>query len=103
MSIIHITSKNFEEAVVNAPQKVLLDFTATWCGPCRMIAPILEQIAEENEHITVGKIDVDEDPALAVKFGIASIPTLILMDKGQPVATRVGLQTNPQIEKMIEG
>ena len=103
MSIIHITSKNFEEAVVNAPQKVLLDFTATWCGPCRMIAPILEQIAEENEHITVGKIDVDEDPALAVKFGIASIPTLILMDKGQPVATRVGLQTKPQIEKMIEG
>lgn len=103
MSIIHITSKNFEEAVVNAPQKVLLDFTATWCGPCRMIAPILEQIAEENEHITVGKIDVDEDPALAVKFGVASIPTLILMDKGQPVATRVGLQTKPQIEKLIEG
>ena len=103
MSIIHITSENFEEAVVNAPQKVLLDFTATWCGPCRMIAPILEQIAEENEHITVGKIDVDEDPALAVKFGVASIPTLILMDKGQPVATRVGLQTKPQIEKLIEG
>ena len=80
-----------------------MDFTATWCGPCRMIAPILEQIAEENEHITVGKIDVDEDPALAVKFGVSSIPTLILMDKGQPVATRFGLQTKPQIEKLIEG
>ena len=86
---------------MNAPQRVLLDFTATWCGPCMMITPILEQIAEENEHITVAKIDVDEAPTLAVKFGVASIPTLILMDKGQPVATRVGLQSKAQIEKMI--
>ena len=103
MSIIHITAENFDETVLNASNKVLLDFTATWCGPCRMIAPILEQIAEENEHITVGKIDVDEDPSLAVKFGVASIPTLILMDKGQPVGTRIGLQTKAQIEKLIEG
>lgn len=101
MSVIHITAENFEEAVINAPQRVLLDFTATWCGPCMMIAPILEQIAEENEHITVAKIDVDEAPTLAVKFGVASIPTLILMDKGQPVSTRVGLQSKAQIEKMI--
>lgn len=103
MSIIHITSENFEQTVIQAQNKVLLDFTATWCGPCRMIAPTLEQIAEENEHITVGKIDVDEDPGLAVKFGVSSIPTLILMDKGQPIATKVGLQTKAQIEKLIEG
>ena len=102
MSIIHITAENFEEAVTNAANKVLLDFTATWCGPCRMIAPTLEQIAEENEHITIGKIDVDEDPSLAVKFGVSSIPTLILMDKGTPVGTRVGLQTKAQIEKLIQ-
>lgn len=101
MSIAHITADNFEELVMKSPKPVLLDFWATWCGPCMMIAPTVEQIAEENEHILVGKVDVDQDPSLAVKYGITSIPTLLLIHNGQVVATRVGLQSKAQIEKMI--
>ena len=101
MSIVKITSEIFEELVVKAENKVLLDFWATWCGPCRMIAPFVEEIAQENEHLTVGKIDVDEEAALAVKFGIASIPTLVLMEKGQVVDKLIGYRPKADIEKFI--
>ena len=82
MSVVHITKANFEELVTNSTKPVLLDFWATWCGPCRMVAPIVEEIAAEREDILVGKINVDEEMELAVQFGIISIPTLIVMKNG---------------------
>lgn len=101
MPIIEITKENFEQNVLNAENKVLLDFWATWCGPCKMIAPYVEQIAEENPQITVGKIDVDVCPELAVQFGINSIPTLVVMDKGEPVAQAVGFRHKADILKLL--
>jgi thioredoxin 1 len=102
MPIVHITAENFEKQVLQAENKVLLDFWATWCGPCRMIAPILEEIAAEDDHITIGKIDVDQEMALATKFGIVSIPTLIVMDKGEAVATAVGYRPKADILKLLK-
>lgn len=101
MSILNITKENFEEAVLRAPNRVLLDFWADWCGPCQMIAPIVNEIAEENEHITVGKVNVDEQMELAVKYGISSIPTLLIFEGGQVIATSVGLKSKEQIEKLL--
>ena len=102
MSVIHITNENFEEKVLQAQNKVLLDFWATWCGPCKMIAPYVEQVAEERTDITVCKIDVDEQPALAVKFGITSIPTLAVMEKGQVVKQALGYRPKADILKLLE-
>ena len=102
MSVVHITKDNFEELVLNSPNKVLLDFWATWCGPCQMIAPIVEEIAEENESITVGKIDVDKEMALAMQFGIVSIPTLIVMENGKVVSKAVGYRPKADLLKLIE-
>ena len=102
MSVVHITKDNFEELVLNSPGKVLLDFWATWCGPCQMIAPIVEEIAEENESITVGKIDVDKEMALATQFGIVSIPTLIVIEKGKVIAKAVGYRPKADLLKLIE-
>ena len=101
MSVIHVTKDTFEELVLKAENKVLLDFWATWCGPCQMIAPVLEEIAAENESITVAKVDVDEQRELAIQFGIASIPTLIVMDKGEPVAKMIGFRPKADIEKLL--
>ena len=86
MSIQKITSQNYEQLVVNATCPVLLDFWATWCGPCKMIAPVIDEIAEERADILVGKIDVDEERELAIRFGITSIPTLVVMENGQKKA-----------------
>lgn len=101
MSVIHVTKETFQQQVLEAENKVLLDFWATWCGPCQMIAPVLEEIAEENESITVAKINVDEEMELAMQFGIASIPTLVLMDKGQAVNKMIGFRPKADIEKFI--
>lgn len=100
MSAIHITKENFEE-VIRSEKPVLLDFWATWCGPCRMVAPIIEQIAEEREDIVVGKIDVDEQPELASRFQIMSIPTLVVMKDGQIVNQVVGARPKEQILEML--
>ena len=101
MEIITITKENFTEKVENAKDRVLLDFWATWCGPCRMVAPVLEEIAGDNETLTVGKIDVDQEPELAARFGIESIPTLIVMDGGKPAGKLIGYHSKTEIEKFF--
>ena len=101
MSVIHITKENFERLVMGSEKTVLLDFWATWCGPCKMIAPHISQIAEEREDILVGKIDVDTDPELAVRFGITSIPTLLVVRGGSVVTTAVGYRPKADIEKLL--
>ena len=102
MSIIHITAENYEAQVLNAEGKVMLDFWAPWCGPCRMIAPFLEEIAAEDESVTIGKINVDEEMALAAQFGIVSIPTLIVMENGKAVNTAVGYRPKADILKLLK-
>ncbi len=102
MSVIKITKDNFEEKVLKSQEKVLLDFWATWCGPCKMIAPILDEIAEENEWLTIAKIDVDEQPELAIKFGVASIPTLIVMENGEQVARQIGYRPKEDVLKLLK-
>ena len=102
MSMIHITAENYDAQVANAAGKVLLDFWAPWCGPCRMIAPFLEEIAAEDESVTIGKINVDEEMALAAKFGIVSIPTLVVMENGKAVQTAVGYRPKDDILKLLK-
>ena len=100
--IIHITAENFETQVVNASGKVLLDFWAPWCGPCRMIAPILEEISAEDESVVIGKVNVDDEMALAAQFGIVSIPTLIVMENGKAVQTAVGYRPKEDILNLLK-
>ena len=101
MAAINVSKDNFQQEVMNSDRKVLLDFWAPWCGPCRMVVPMVEEIALERPDIKVGKINVDENPELASRFGIMSIPTLILFKDGQIVDKRVGYQQKEQLEEMI--
>ena len=101
MSVVHITKDNFKELVLNNPKPVLLDFWATWCGPCRMVAPIVEEIAREQDNLLVGKINVDEEMELAVKFGIISIPTLIVMKNGEVANKAVGYMPKAEILNLL--
>ena len=102
MAVIHVTKANFEEQVLKSDKKVLLDFWAPWCGPCKMIAPHLDEIAAEDESIVIGKINVDEEMPLAARFGITSISTLILMEKGQVVKQTLGYRPKADILKFLE-
>lgn len=102
MSVQHITKENYEALVKNSNSTVLLDFWAPWCGPCRMVAPILDEIAEEREDILVGKVNVDEQMELAVQFAVASIPTLVVIRNGRAVATAVGYRPKADILKLLE-
>ena len=102
MSYVNITKANFEELVLNNPKSVLLDFWAPWCGPCRMVAPIVEEIAEEREDILLGKINVDEEMELAMEFGVASIPTLVVMKGGKIAAKSIGYKPKADIEKLLD-
>ena len=102
MSAIHISKENFQELVVNAEKKVLVDFWAPWCGPCRMVLPVVEEIAEEREDIVVGKINVDEQPELANQFGVMTIPTLIVFENGQEIQRSVGAKNKKAILNMVD-
>ena len=101
MSIVTVTKDNFKEEVLEAKGKVLLDFWAPWCGPCRMIAPMVDAIAAENGDIKVGKVNVDEEQELAQEFEIMSIPTLILFKDGKLVDRSVGVIPKPLIQRFV--
>ena len=101
MSAININKENFVSKVLNAESKVLLDFWAPWCGPCRMVVPIVEEIAEERSDIKVGKVNVDEQPELASKFGVMSIPTLVVMENGKIANQAVGARSKSAILAML--
>ncbi len=101
MSAININKNNFQSEVLNSEKKVLLDFWAPWCGPCRMVVPIVEEIADERPDIKVGKINVDEEVELASQFGIMSIPTLVVMEKGKIVNQAMGARPKEAILGML--
>ena len=101
MPAMNINKNNFQNEVMNADKPVLLDFWASWCAPCRMVVPIIEEIASEREDIKVGKINVDEQPELANKFGIMSIPTLVVMKNGKIVQQVSGARPKDAILGML--
>ena len=103
MSLITITKENFENEVMKSDKPVLIDFWASWCGPCRMVLPIVDEIAEEVTDKKVGKINVDEQPELAKAFSIVSIPTLIVVKDGKVVNTSVGVKPKDAILNMLNG
>lgn len=100
--VITVTNENFNEEVLNSEKPVLIDFWASWCGPCRMVAPILDEIAEEVPSVKVGKINVDEQQELAVKFEVMSIPTLVLVKDGQVVNKSVGAKSKAALLDFIK-
>ncbi len=102
MAVIEITKENFEAEVLKSDRTVLLDFWAAWCGPCRMLSPVVDEIGEENTQIKVGKVNVDEQLELASHFGIMSIPTLMVFKNGKPVKTSVGVQPKSAILSMLD-
>ena len=101
MAVITITKENFQSEAVQSDKPVLLDFWATWCGPCRMVSPIVDQIADERSDIKVGKINVDEQPELAQQFRIISIPTLVVMKDGQIANKAVGAMPKEEILALL--
>jgi len=103
MSIINITNDNFESEVLKAEQPVLVDFWAEWCGPCKMIAPILEQVADEYKgRLTLAKLDVEENQNIAMQYGVRSIPTLMLFKGGVVEAQHVGMLSKEQLSQLLE-
>ena len=103
MAVITITKENFEAEVLKSAQPVLLDFWAAWCGPCRMLSPIVDEVAEERTDVKVGKVNVDEQMELAMRFQVSSIPMLIVFKDGKAVAKSVGYRPKSEIAAMVEG
>lgn len=101
MSVMHIHKENFQEEVMNADRPVLLDFWASWCGPCQMLGPVIEQIADEQDEVKICKVNVDEQPELASQFGVMSIPTLVVMKEGKITNKSVGAKPKEQILAML--
>ena len=101
MNVIEITKENFEQEVMKSTKPVLIDFWASWCGPCRMIGPIVEEVANEVTHAKVGKVNVDDQPELAQQFGISNIPTLVVMKDGKIVNKVVGGRPKAELVEML--
>jgi thioredoxin 1 len=101
MSVTTITKDNFDQEILKESKTVLLDFWASWCGPCRMVSPIIDEIAKERSDLKVGKINVDEQPELAARYGVMSIPTLVVMKDGKVVNQTAGARPKPQILSLI--
>jgi thioredoxin 1 len=97
----HINTDNFEEEVIKAEGKVLVDFFATWCGPCTMLAPVLEQVADSKPEVKIVKVDVDEEPELATRYKVMSIPTLIVFEKGEVVKKSLGVISKAELLDLI--
>ena len=101
MAVVTITKENFEQEVLQSTKPVLLDFWASWCGPCRMVVPIVEEIARERNDIKVGKVNVDEQPELAGQFGVMSIPTLLVFEQGKLVRQAVGARPKASVLDLL--
>ena len=101
MAVITITKENFAQEVLQSEKPVLLDFWASWCGPCRMLSPIVDEVAEERSDVKVGKVNVDEQPELASRFGVVSIPTLVVMKNGKIVDQAIGARPKNAILGML--
>lgn len=101
MSAMHITKENFQKEIMESSSTVLLDFWAPWCGPCRMVSPIVDEIADEHPEFTVGKVNVDEENELAASFKVVSIPSLFVIKNGEIVNSSVGAKTKQQILSML--
>ena len=102
MSVINVNKNNFSQEVLNSDRPVLLDFWASWCGPCRMLSPIVDEIAEEREDIKVCKINVDEEPELANQFQVMSIPSLFVLNEGKVVAQSLGVKPKAQVLALLD-
>ena len=102
MSVIQVNKNNFEE-IKNSDKVVLLDFYADWCGPCRMVSPVVDEIAKENSDIVVGKVNVDDEQELASAFGVVSIPMLVVLKDGQEINRSVGAKPKAQILALLKG
>lgn len=102
MAIVKVTESNFEKEVLQAEGKVLVDFWAAWCGPCRMLSPIVEEVAAEAGDVKVGKVNVDEEPVLAIKYGIASIPALLVFENGEVVNKSIGYMEKDEVLDLIK-
>ncbi|NLJ64540.1 MAG: thioredoxin [Christensenellaceae bacterium] len=102
MATVEVTKANFQSEVINSDKPVLVDFWAGWCGPCRMIAPVLDEIAKENPDIKVAKVNVDEQQELAAQFGIMSIPTIIAFKDGEQMGKSVGVRSKQDLVKLVK-
>lgn len=102
MAVIELNKDNFS-TIINTDKKILIDFFATWCGPCRMVSPIVDEIAEEHPEFVVAKVDVDKNPELAGEFGVMSIPTLVVIKDGKVINQSAGARPKAQILAMLEG
>ena len=102
MSVLEITEDNFDELVLNSGKTCVVDMFATWCGPCKMMSPIIDEIAEENDNVIVGKVDVDENGELAMQFNVMSIPTILIFKNGELAETFIGLQSKETIVNAIQ-
>ena len=101
MSVMNITSENFEQEIMGSDRPVLLDFWASWCGPCQMLSPSIEEVAAEVSDVKIGKINVDEEPQLAAQFGVMSIPTLVVMNQSKVVNQSVGYIGKEEVLALI--